>query len=185
MAGPCGSPAGLGRADGGCRGERSATAGGRPKLRFRHRDTRSVYLEAAIGSKATEFRAKVGVQEYPDNPGVGSVEFIVRGDNVVLWRSGVMRGKDAAKEAHVSLAGVRELALEVTDAGDGTSSDHADWLEAVIVHDGAPLPFLARGTGPGGRTGRSAQHWQPELSGANSPAGCYCIMMAKCFSRVE
>jgi hypothetical protein len=94
-----------------------------------------------LAGKATEFHAWVGVQEYANNPGVGSVEFVVRGDSRELWRSGVMRGRDAAKEVRVSLAGVQELTLEVTDAGDGNSSDHADWLEAVIVHDGAPLPL--------------------------------------------
>jgi hypothetical protein len=93
-----------------------------------------------LGGKATEFRAWVGVQEYADNPGVGSVEFIVRGDGRVLWRSGVLRGRDAAKEARVDLTGVRELVLEVADAGDGIASDHGNWLDAVIVHDGAPLP---------------------------------------------
>ena len=56
-----------------------------------------------LAGKATEFRAKVGVQEYANNPGLGSVEFIVRGDDRILWRSGVLRGKDAAKEARVSL----------------------------------------------------------------------------------
>ena len=94
-----------------------------------------------LAAKATEFRAKVGVQEYADNPGAGSVEFIVRGDERVLWRSGIIRGCDAAKEVRVNLAGVQELTLEVTDAGDGNSSDHADWLEPVIVHNGAPLPL--------------------------------------------
>lgn len=95
-----------------------------------------------LAGKATEFRAQVGVQEYANNPGVGSVEFIVRGDDRILWRSGVMRGKDAAKEARANLAGMQVLTLEVTDGGDGNSSDHADWLDAVIVHDGAPLPVL-------------------------------------------
>ncbi len=101
-----------------------------------------------LAGKATEFRARVGVQEYPDNPGVGCVEFIVRGDGRELWRSGIMRGKDAAREARVSLNGVNELTLEATDGGDGDSSDHADWLDAVIVHDGAPLPLLPEATLP-------------------------------------
>ena len=95
-----------------------------------------------LGGKAREFRAAVGVQEYPDNPGVGTLEFIVRGDGREFWRSGIMSGRDAAKGVRVSLVGLQELALEVTDGGDGSSSDHADWLGAVIVHDGAPLPLL-------------------------------------------
>jgi len=93
-----------------------------------------------LDGKATEFRASVGVQEYPGQPGLGSVEFVVRGDGKDLFRSGVMRGGDEAKPVCVDLHGVKELVLEVTDAGDGNRSDHADWLEPVIVHDGAPLP---------------------------------------------
>jgi len=95
-----------------------------------------------LAGKATEFRALVGVQEYPDNPGVGTVEFIVRGDGKDLFRSGVMRGGDPARPVRVALQGVKELTLEVTDGGDGTASDHADWLDPVIVHDDAPLPGL-------------------------------------------
>jgi hypothetical protein len=101
-----------------------------------------------LDGKASEFRARVGVQEYPDNPGVGSVEFIVRGDGQVLWRSGVMRGRDAAKTARAELKGVKELALEVTDAGDGNISDHADWLQPVLVHEGAPLPPVRESDAP-------------------------------------
>ena len=94
-----------------------------------------------LDGKAVEFRAWVGVQEYPDNPGVGSVEFVISGDGRELYRSGIMRGGDAAKPVKVDLTGVKELLLEVTDGGDGIASDHGDWLEAVIVHHGAPLPM--------------------------------------------
>lgn len=94
-----------------------------------------------LDGKATAFRALVGVQDAPgrtDKP--GSVEFIVRGDGKELFRSGVMRGGMAAKKVDVPLQGIKELELVVTDGGDGNTSDHADWIDAVIVHDGAPLP---------------------------------------------
>ncbi|MBI5833938.1 MAG: NPCBM/NEW2 domain-containing protein [Armatimonadetes bacterium] len=94
-----------------------------------------------LDGKATEFRAAVGVQEYADNVGVGSVEFVVLGDGRELFRSGVMRGGQPAKDVKVDLTGLKELVLQVTDGGDGNSSDHADWLEPVIVHNGAPLPL--------------------------------------------
>jgi hypothetical protein len=93
-----------------------------------------------LDGKADEFRAFVGVQD--GNP--GSVEFVVKGDDKVLYRSGVMRQGDAAKEVRVPLAGVSKLVLEVTDGGDGNTSDHADWLDAVIVHHGSLLPFLPK-----------------------------------------
>jgi hypothetical protein len=97
-----------------------------------------------LAGKATQFKALVGVQDAPgrtDKP--GSVEFIVRGDGKELFRSGLMRGGMAAKKVEVPLAGVKELELVTTDGDDGNTSDHGDWIDAVIVHDGAPLPIRA------------------------------------------
>lgn len=92
-----------------------------------------------LAGKGVEFRSKVGVQD--GSP--GKVEFIVRGDGKDLFRSGPMSGGEAAKEIKVSLAGVQTLELVVDSLGS-TTSDHADWLEPVIVHDGAPLPPVVR-----------------------------------------
>ncbi|WP_035605008.1 NPCBM/NEW2 domain-containing protein [Haloferula sp. BvORR071] len=92
-----------------------------------------------LGGKGVEFRSKVGVQDASP----GKVEFIVRGDGKDLFRSGPMSGGEAAKEIKVSLAGVQTLELLVDSLGS-TTSDHADWLEPVLVHDGAALPPLVR-----------------------------------------
>ena len=41
----------------------------------------------------------------------------------------------------VDVSGVRILGLRVTDGGDGSGYDHADWAEAGIeMKDGAPAP---------------------------------------------
>lgn len=95
-----------------------------------------------LDGKGVTFRAKAGLQDYPDHPGVGSVEFIVRGDGKDLFRSGVMHGGDKARGIAVDLKGVKELMLEVTDGGDGIASDHADWIDPVIIHHGAQLPAM-------------------------------------------
>ncbi len=89
----------------------------------------------SLAGKATEFRARVGVND--GSP--GKVEFIVRGDGKDLFRSGPMRGGDAAKPVRVNLTGVNQLELDVDPLGE-TTSDHADWVEPVIAHEGAPLP---------------------------------------------
>ena len=84
------------------------------------------------------FHAWVGVDdEIRGNEG-GSVEFIVQGDGSNLWRSGVMRVGDAAKEVRVPLAGVHSLLLVVTEGGDDDSGDHADWADATCAFEGAP-----------------------------------------------
>ena len=79
---------------------------------------------------AGRFEASVGVTD--GLPEGGSVEFIVSGDDKVLFDSGVMRGGQPAKLVDVPLTGVRVLKLEVTDGGDGVNSDHANWADAEI-----------------------------------------------------
>ena len=44
-----------------------------------------------------------------------------------------MTGGKPARTADVDLAGVQILGLRVTDGGDGSSYDHADWADAVII----------------------------------------------------
>ena len=88
-----------------------------------------------LKGSATRFTAKVGVDD--EKNGQGSVEFHLIGDGKRLYDSGVVRGKQTAKEVDIDLTGVKKLILTVTDAGDGNSSDHADWAEAAIAYSGA------------------------------------------------
>jgi len=93
-----------------------------------------------LGGKAKRFFAQVGMDDSAG--GQGSVEFIVSGDGKVLWRSGLLTGGNAALPVKVNLSGVRVLSLRVTDGGDGSGFDHADWAEAGIeMKEGAPLPI--------------------------------------------
>ena len=56
-----------------------------------------------------------------------SVVFQVFGDGKKLFDSGVMRLNGPGECVSVNIAGMEELRLVVTDAGDGNSCDHADW----------------------------------------------------------
>lgn len=87
------------------------------------------------------FSAFVGVDDEMTRGRRSTVEFVVKGDGQVLWSSGVMRAGDAAREARVDLRGIRRLELLVTDAGDGTDSDHADWADAKFEVTG-PTPRI-------------------------------------------
>ena len=87
-----------------------------------------------LGGTASRFSAMVGVDDVMR--GKGRVEFVVRGDGRVLWRSGAMRGGQVAKEIDVALKGVQLLALDVSDGGDGIGQDHANWADASIVFTG-------------------------------------------------
>jgi alpha-galactosidase len=90
--------------------------------------------------EAESFDSVVGVDD--DANGKGSVEFVVAVNGVTRWHSGKMRGGEAPKNVHVDLAGAKTLSLRVTDAGDGTYFDHADWADARVTTSGpAPIPM--------------------------------------------
>ena len=96
-------------------------------------------LQINLGGGAQKFSASVGVDDEVNKNPASSVEFIVRGDGKVLWRSGVLHAGDAAKDCAVDLTGVKSLVLEVGDAGDGIDFDHADWANAKFETAGAKL----------------------------------------------
>lgn len=81
--------------------------------------------------KGERFTAFVGVDDEANTR--ASVEFFLVGDKKILWRSGVMKKGNAAKQVDLDIRGMKLLGLLVTDAGDGISYDHADWCEARIT----------------------------------------------------
>jgi alpha-galactosidase len=98
-------------------------------------------FRVVLGGVATRFTAQVGVD---DSAGTnGSVEFVVSGDSKVLWHSGLMTGGHPAKSVEVDLTGVKILGLRVTDGGDGSSNDHADWAAATISMADDAVPATA------------------------------------------
>ena len=87
-------------------------------------------LRVQLNGGSKSFTASVGVDDDANKNLAASVEFLVRGDDKLLWDSGVMRAGDAAKNLAVNLTGMKTLVLEVDDAGDGIDYDHADWANA-------------------------------------------------------
>ena len=88
-----------------------------------------------LGGQGFTFTALVGMQDHGEK-GKGSVAFLVLGDGKPLFNSGILRGGDKAMPVKVDLTGVQTLTLQVTDAGDGNSADHADWIAPEISHRG-------------------------------------------------
>jgi|GEM_PF-291005 len=86
-----------------------------------------------LDGQGVTFTTQVGMQDLGEK-GKGSVEFVVLGDDKVLFKSAVLRSGDKAVPVELDLAGVHKLTLQVTDAGDGNSADHADWLAPEITH---------------------------------------------------
>ncbi len=82
------------------------------------------------------FEAEVGVQ-WSDGKSPGSVVFQVFVDGKKVFDSGVMRENDPPRPVNVSVAGADELRLVANDAGDGITSDCADWADARLTRDPA------------------------------------------------
>jgi hypothetical protein len=88
-------------------------------------------IRYALDNRYRRLEAEVGVDDEKD--GGGTVVFQVLADGKKVFDSGVMRGRQPAKKVSLSLDGVEELLLIVTDAGDGINSDHADWADARLI----------------------------------------------------
>lgn len=76
----------------------------------------------------------VGIGSGEGKIGKGSVIFHIVGDGKELYKSKTFRGGDKAQEVSVSVTGIELLELNVEDAGDGISGDHADWLDASFCY---------------------------------------------------
>ncbi|WP_192930762.1 NPCBM/NEW2 domain-containing protein [Deinococcus sp. AJ005] len=87
-------------------------------------------IKYALGGQCNTFTAFVGIDEEVGK--LGSAQFRVFGDGKMLFDSGVRRGGDLSLPVDVSVAGVKELRLVVSDGGDNNFYDHADWGEAAL-----------------------------------------------------
>lgn len=76
------------------------------------------------------FKATVGLD---DSHRGGSVEFVVRADGRELARTGIVHSGDRPRDMQVRVGGCAELELIVTDGGDGTHNDHANWANARLL----------------------------------------------------
>jgi hypothetical protein len=85
----------------------------------------------ALGRQYRTFVADVGIDD--DCGAGGSAVFDVYVNGVKATTSGLVRGSDATKAITVDVTGKDELRLAVTDGGDGTACDHADWANARLL----------------------------------------------------
>lgn len=82
----------------------------------------------------------------PERPGEWTYETRAIEEDVrvveVLHAGKVLHGGDAGEQVDVALDGCVEMVLAVTDAGDGSEYDHADWGDARFVRrDGTVVPL--------------------------------------------
>ena len=96
-------------------------------------------LIVPVGGNALAFEATVGIDD-EKRGSEASIEFKVWADGRLVASSGILRKRRRSAQLKAGLAGVQVVVLEVTDAGDGVSSDHADWADAFFT--------FKDGTGP-------------------------------------
>lgn len=85
-----------------------------------------------LGAKAKRFVANAGIDD-TRRTDRSSVTFEVWVDGTKRFDSGVVRGGQPAIPISVDLTGGRQMILFVSDAGDGTAGDIADWGGAAVV----------------------------------------------------
>ncbi|GAA1238639.1 carbohydrate-binding protein [Kitasatospora nipponensis] len=89
-----------------------------------------------LGGACKNLVTDVGVDD--ETGGQGSVDFQVYRDDTLVADSGRVTGTSAVQHLTADLTGASTLRLVVTDAGDGTSWDHADWAGARIACGNGP-----------------------------------------------
>ncbi len=85
----------------------------------------------ASGQFAT-FESVIGIDD--ETKGAGSAVFQVWGDGKKLFDSGIMTGTMPGRSISVDVRGVQKVQLVVTNAGDNSVSDNADWANARFTY---------------------------------------------------
>ncbi|MGW1081185.1 NPCBM/NEW2 domain-containing protein [Kitasatospora sp. NPDC002522] len=84
-----------------------------------------------LGGSCTTLTTDVGVDT--EAMGRGTVAFQIYKDGAKAADSGLVTASTGVKHLTADLTGANELHLVVTDGGDGSNSDHADWAGPVLT----------------------------------------------------
>jgi len=115
-------------------------------------------LRYNLGGLCSTFTASVGVDDEVGSNGSVDFQVYLDGAATATYDSGTLTGTSATKAVAVTVTGISELRLVVTDAGDGNSYDHADWADAKVLCSAATdtTPPTVTATSPtSGATGVS------------------------------
>jgi hypothetical protein len=83
-----------------------------------------------LAGKYSTFFSELGIDDEVGKS--GSMDFQIFADGKKIYDSGTQKGSDYAAWTQLNVAGVQQLKLVTTDAGDGDSYDHGDWANAQI-----------------------------------------------------
>ncbi|MFF2964350.1 NPCBM/NEW2 domain-containing protein [Streptomyces sp. NPDC057963] len=88
-------------------------------------------VEFYTGGACDTVTAQVGVDDEKETR--GTVAFEVRADGRKVASTGVLTQAMPAQSLSADVSGAQVVRLVVTDGGDGTDSDHADWADLRIT----------------------------------------------------
>ena len=88
-------------------------------------------VSVRLGGNCSALTAKIGVDDEMEDR--GKVSFKVAVDGVAKYTSDLLTGTSPTVPVTVDVTGGQLLTLQVTDAGDGITSDHADWADARLT----------------------------------------------------
>ncbi|MEV8455911.1 NPCBM/NEW2 domain-containing protein [Streptomyces sp. NPDC052095] len=88
-------------------------------------------VEFYTGGACSTVTARVGVDD--EKGAKGSVAFEIRADGRTAASTGVLTNAMPAQPITADVSGARVVRLVVSDGGDGTDSDHADWANLRIT----------------------------------------------------
>lgn len=92
-----------------------------------HANSKNVF---DLNRKFTKFTTDFGIDTEAGSK--ASAFFEIYGDDKLLFRSEKMGRFTFPKHTEVSIKNVRRLSLVTTDAGDGITDDHTDWLNPIL-----------------------------------------------------
>jgi PKD repeat protein len=101
-----------------------------PKGIGTHALSEITYNIAGLGFQ--EFSSIIGLDDYVDNAGCGSIVFKVYKDNILSYQSPIMTANSSSLPINIPISNTQILKLEVEDAGDGICGDHGDWADAKL-----------------------------------------------------
>ncbi|HEY9333455.1 MAG TPA: NPCBM/NEW2 domain-containing protein, partial [Kribbella sp.] len=88
-------------------------------------------VSVRLGGNCTSFTSKLGIDDEMEDR--GKVTFKVLTDGTAKYTSDQLTGTSPTATTTVDVTGAQTLTLQVTDGGDGNTSDHGDWADAKLT----------------------------------------------------
>lgn len=84
-------------------------------------------IEYQLNGRYRFLEGAVGIDDVAVNNGY-KIEALIYADEKLIYRSGIMQGWSNPHYFRLNIAGKKVIKLVIDDGGDGTNSDHSDWL---------------------------------------------------------